>query len=161
MAKYRNFPFLLPEDESKDLKKEEENISIKENTKIIYERPTIITVICGYFFISWSLTLIALLRILSQTKDISLNLSSFGSLSGFVSFLISILIFASIFGYWMARKWGVYLYTAVNIFTFIYLLLKLNSYGYLPWDIFSAIFWGSILPIFVIIVGFINIDKMK
>ncbi|MBU2635249.1 hypothetical protein KJ841_02115 [Patescibacteria group bacterium] len=160
MANYRNFPFPLPEDESKGLK-EEGKINVKENARVIYERPAIITVICGYFFISWSLTLISLLRLLFQTKDISLNLSTFGSLSGLVSFLTSILIFVSIFGFWFVRKWGVYLYTAVNIFIFIYLLLKLNSYGISFGDIFSAIFWGSILPIFVIIVGFMNLNRMK
>lgn len=153
MTKYKNFPFPLADDESKDLE--------KEKTKIIYERPTIITIICGYFFISWSLNLINLLRFLSQTKNISLNLSSFGSLSGFVSFLISILIFVSILGFWFVRKWGVYLYTAVNVFAFIYLLLKIHSYGYFSWNIFSSIIWGSILPIFVIIIGFMNLNKME
>lgn len=160
MANYKNFPFPLSEDESKDLK-EEEKISVKENAKIIYERPAIITVICGYCFISWSLILISLLRLLSQTKDISLNLSGFSSLSGLVSFLTSILIFVSILGFWFVRKWGVYLYTAVNIFIFVYLLLKLNSYGMSFGNIFSAIFWGSILPVFVIIIGFMNLNKMK
>lgn len=155
----KNFPFPLNENESINLK--EEDFKAKESTKIIYERPIIITIICGYFFISWGLTLIRFLRLLGQVEDISLNFTSFGSLSGVISFLVSTLIFISIFGLWMVRKWGVYLYTAVNIFIFVYLLLKLNSYGMPFGDIFSAIFWGSILPIFVIIVGFMNLNRMK
>lgn len=159
MAKYKNFPFSLPEDKSVNLK--EEGFGTKENKSASYKRPTIITVICGYFFISWSLSLIAYLRLLSKIKDVSFNFTSFSSLEGFVSFLISTLIFISIFGLWFVRKWGVYLYTAMNIFTFVYLLLKFNSHGYLSWDMFSAILWPSILPIFVIAVGFMNINKMK
>lgn len=159
MAKYKNFPFSLPENKSVNLK--EEDFGAKENKSASYKRSTIITIICGYFFISWSLSLIAYLRLLFKVKDVSFNFTSFSSLEGFVSFLISTLIFISIFGLWFVRKWAVYLYTAVNIFSFIYLLLKFNSYGYLSWDVFSTALWASILPIFVIAIGFMNINKMK
>lgn len=137
----------------------EENFESKKNTN--YERPTIITVICGYFFITWTLTVITYLRLLIQAKDVSFNFTNFSSLSEFVSFLVSTLIFISILGLWTVRKWGVYLYTATNVFIFIYLSLKLNSYGMSFENISSTIFWGSILPIFVIIVGFINLNRMK
>jgi len=158
---YKNFPFPLP-DEPDQLMEREGNIN--SNDKIYSGRPTIITVICGYFFITWSLSLISFLRALAQTKnikDISFNFSSFGSLEGLIGILISLLLFVSIFGYWNFRKWGVYLYTAVTVFILVYSILKLNSHGVPLGNISSSIFWGSILPMFIIIVGFMNLNEMR
>lgn len=160
MTKYKNFPFSLPEDEPVNLK--EDGFKSEENK--LTERPEIITIICGYFFIAWSLTVISFIRLLTQIKnlgDIRLNFSSYGSLSGWVSLLVSVLLFASIFGYWNLRKWGVYLYTAVNVFILVYLALKLNSLGMSFGNIFSSIFWGSILPIFIAYIGFKYLNGMK
>lgn len=159
MVKHKNFPFELLEKDPVNLK--EEDFNSKESGNIKHKRPTIITVICGYFFISWGLKLVLMLRLLGKANNISLNFTSFGSLEGFVSFLVSTLTIISIFGIWFIKKWGVYLYTAVNIFTFVYLLLQFDSKGYLSWDTFSSMLWGLVLPIFVIVIGFLNLKRMN
>jgi len=158
---YKNFPFPL-EEENKPVDLKEEGFKAEENK--LNERPEIITIICGYFFIAWSLTVISFIRLLVQIKnlgDIHLNFSSYSSLSGWIGLLISVLLFASIFGYWNLRKWGVYLYTAVNVFILVYLALKLNSLGMSLGNIFSGIFWGSILPIFIVYIGFKYLKEMR
>jgi len=156
----KTFPFKLPEDEPVNLK--EEGFKPQENK--LSGRPEIITIICGYFFIAWALSIISFIRLLTQIKnlgDIRLNFSSYSSLEGWVGLLISLLLFASILGYWNLKKWGVYLYTTVNVFLLVYISFKLNSYGLSIGSISSGIFWGSILPVFIIYVGFKYINGMR
>jgi len=158
---YKNFPFPLKE-ENEPMNLKEDGFKMEENK--LSERPEIITIICGYFFVTWSLSIIYFIRLLTQIKDIKdirLNFSSYSSLSGWVGLLISVFLFASIFGYWNLKKWGVYLYTAVNIFILVYLALKFNSIGMSFRSIASNIFWGSILPAFIIYIGFKYLNGMK
>ncbi len=151
---YKNFPFTIPKEEKSGVNISNGIIAKKTTNMVNMGRPTIITVLCGYFFVSWCLKTVSWLVIFLQTSGkISFNFSGIGQLSFWVGLIVSTFIIISIFGYWLMRKWGVYLYTAVIVFNFVYLLFRLGSFP-------MILFLGFLLPIVVIIVGFLHLEKM-
>ncbi len=122
-------------------------------------RPTLITVLCGYFFVSWILSLINWLVFiisLSQITDASITPSF--SLSSLPNLLISLGILIAIFGYWNMKKWGVYLYIASQIALIIYLFINIHNPSGAA---IVSIIIGLLLPITTIGTGLKYLEQMS
>jgi hypothetical protein len=127
---------------------------IKNNIPESGGRPTIITVLCGYFFVSWILSILSTIGIITSLHitSYSLNLTGF-SLQGWLGIIFSFIYVISIFGYWAMKKWGVYLYTVLAI------LLAILSFVTTKTISFFFIL-SLILPIFVIWAGLKHLNRM-
>ena len=123
---------------------------MENNQKTIYtsERPTIITVLCGYFFVSWILTIINLLVLFFSAN------SGFTSSINVVSwtFLFTLLSIIAVFGYWFMSKWAVYLYIVVTIASLVYEFINSHGYSFSSGVLFSLII-SLVIPISLIYVG--------
>lgn len=147
--------FLTPEERA-SLGPKEPDLSQIEKNEVAYSgiRPTIITVLCGYFFVSWILNIINIVGILSTVKSkLTLNLTGF-SMNTSLAIIISLLYVTSVFGYWLMKKWGVFLYTAVVILSII---ISATTIKTLNFFFFSALF----LPIIMILFGFKYLSQME
>jgi len=92
-------------------------------------RPTIITVLCGYIFVSLFVSAINLIyfSVLAPILNPGIKISPMGALtleSGIALIVNGIALFA-LFGYWGMQKWGVYAYASTKTIVFIYTLLKI------------------------------------
>jgi len=92
-------------------------------------RPTIITVLCGYIFVSLFVSAINLIyfSVLGPILNPGIKISPMGALtleSGIALIVNGIALFA-LFGYWGMQKWGVYAYASTKTIVFIYTLLKI------------------------------------
>ena len=83
----------------------------------------------------------------------SFNLTGF-SLGGAVASIFSLLYVASVFGLWLMKKWGIYLFLGIVIISLIASAITTKSVTFFS---FSSL----LLPALVIWVGFKNIDKMS
>lgn len=147
----------------------EERASLKEdvvdkviNKKILEDgiRPTIITVLCGYYFVSWFVGVINAIRIFSSLgfagttftfSPVAIDLQ--GGIATLFAILFSVLFVAGIFGYWFMKRWGVYCYIASVLFSVILSLIVSNVSG------FSFIL-SLILPGFMIYIGLKYLNRM-
>jgi hypothetical protein len=118
-------------------------------------RPTTITVLCGYFFISWILSIlntVGILTLLPGNATFSFNLTGF-SVQGWISMIFSLLYVVSIFGYWLMKKWSVYLYAILIVLLIIFGLFTIKTVNFF-------FFTSLILPAVVIWTGFKHLDIM-
>lgn len=122
-------------------------------------RPTMITVLCGYFFVSWILSLINwLVFIISLSQATGTSITPSFSLNSLPNLLISLGILIAIFGYWNMKKWGVYLYIASQIALIIYLFINVhNPSG----AVIVSIIVGLLLPITTIGTGLKYLEQMS
>ena len=148
--------FLTPEERASLAPKEIDNASIiTNNISEPGNRPTFITVLCGYFFISWILTLINIIVVLTsfqQNQTLSFSFTGFPA-QGWLGIILSLIYIISIFGYWLMKKWGVYLFAVLVV-----LLVVINFFTVKTIN-FSFIA-ALILPIVVIWAGFKYLDRM-
>ena len=147
---YKNHPFSISEGEEEQILKPSEQ---EDRNNLFVSRPTIITVLCGYFFVGWCLNIINWFVVLFRSSNVSFNLTGFGTLRGWVGLIISCLLVIAIFGYWFMRKWGVYLYTGIIVFNIVYILFKLRPFS-------PIVLLSFLLPIAVIIIGFKYLNRM-
>lgn len=154
---YKNFLNAPEENNSNFNFKENDDARIVESNVLVPgERPTIITALCGYFFVSWSLNIISTvgrLAALPESAKISFNLTGF-PLKGVYALVISLLIVVSVFGYWLMKKWGVYLYTVSIIFSVIFALVTIKTISFL-------FVLSLILPAVMIFTGFKYLNRMS
>lgn len=148
--------FLTPEERASLGPNETDNADItKNNISEFASRPTIITVLCGYFFISWILSILNTVGILTSlpgNATFSFNLTGF-SVQGWISMIFSLLYVVSIFGYWLMKKWSVYLYAILVVLLIIFGLFTIKTVNFF-------FFTSLILPAVVIWTGFKNLDRM-
>jgi len=135
-----------------DLDKKEAKII--ESHIIDGSRPTVITILCGYFFVSWLLSILRFVAILGYGQITSISFLGLSGLPGAVDIIVSFAIVISILGYWIMKKWAVYLYTFIILSVVLYVLLIRHQ-------IFSFIHLPSLtLFAIVILVGFLNLKRM-
>jgi|GEM_PF-3761141 len=151
----QNNDFLTPAERA-SLNSDEGNRAyvVEKSVSTKTERPTIVTALCGYFFVSWVLSIINTAGIMFTYPDakVSFNLSGF-SLTGIFAAIFSLLVIVSILGYWFMKKWSVYLYCALVVISIIITLFTFKAVTFF--------FVSSLLiPAAVVWVGFKNLDKM-
>jgi hypothetical protein len=118
-------------------------------------RPTIITVLCGYYFVSFILSLINFIpAMVSLAKVPGVNYSSLLN----IGLLFSLAIFVAMLGYWGMKKWGVYLYVVAEASVVAYLFVKIPSFS---GAVLLSLIVGLILPVFVVYTGLKNFDRMS
>ena len=153
----QNNDFLTPEERASLTPKEESHAYIVEkNISAPGERPTIITVLCGYFFISWILSVINIIGFyisLPINATVSFNLTGF-SVGGVFAMILSSLYVVSVLGLWLMKKLGAYLFLAVIILGLIIASITTKSATFFS---FSAL----LLPGVVIWMGFKHLDRMS
>ena len=118
-----------------------------ENNNSSQKRPLIITIICIIGFISAPLFILRLLFI----PEVATKLTEiYGKQFVPATILLAVIGLIALIGFWKMRKWGVYLYTLMAILgiTHAVILQLPGIIGYLG-------------PIIIVIIGFLNIRKMK
>lgn len=153
----QNKDFLTPTERA-SLNSEGDNNAriIENNLSGSGDRPTIITVLCGYFFIAWSLSIINLIGLtasLPEGATFSFNLTGF-SLKGIFALVLSFSYIVSVFGYWLMKKWSVYLYAVLVILSVIITLVTLKT---ITFFFFSSL----VLPAIMVWMGFKYLDRMS
>lgn len=125
------------------------------------ERPPIITAACAALSILLALNLaqVALLVIALTAASATGARLSFASLDilgvlGLVTITMQLLAFVIIYGYWMMRRWAVYLYCALQLIGF---LISLPSLATNPLGVLSV---AHLFGVFVIWAGVSNLDTM-
>lgn len=108
------------------------------------QRPTLITVVCIIAFVSFLLGVLAMPSIYGRLT------ATYGAWYGPVWIASLCLSVAALIGYWMMKRWGVYLYTAAFLGGTILGVVKGMPFTLL----------GVVVPIGVCAVGFLNLKKM-
>ena len=118
-----------------------------ESNNFSQKRPLIITIICIIGFIT---ALLVILRLLFIPEVATKLREIYGK--QFVPAAISLVVIGliALIGFWKMRKWGVYLYTLMAILGIVHAVFL-----QLPGRI------GYLGPVIIVIIGFINIRKMK
>jgi len=122
----------------------------ESRSPLSFYRPTLITVICGYFFISWILVILQWAIIFSTSPHYQLTFPSYSWLV--LMFTVASII--GIFGYWFMRRAGVILY----IFSAIVLLFYSIFFSGRPALVIVA---SLLLPSFIAIVGLYYFKRMR
>lgn len=78
------------------------------------------------------------------------GVQNFGVASAIFYGIVGIIFLISGIGFWLMKKWAVYLYTVFAVINFIFLLLTKS------WNIMSLV-----IPVIVIFVGYKNLLKMS
>lgn len=110
------------------------------------QRPTLITFFCILGFVGIPLTLLSMAIPEIRTAMIQ----EYGNLSMVNLILSAILRTIGLVGLWRMRKWGVYFYTAMVIFSTLF-----SIYQGMPFDI------GYIIPPVVAVISWMNLKKMQ
>jgi len=115
-------------------------------TKQKEQRPTLITVFCvlGFIGIPIMLLSIAIPEVRNQM------IQQYGNLVMLNLIVSSILGTIGLVGLWQMKKWGVYFYTAMAIFSTLFSIYQGISFNL-----------GYILPPVIAAVGWMNLKKMK
>ncbi|MCC2630795.1 MAG: hypothetical protein K0S38_604 [Candidatus Paceibacter sp.] len=111
-----------------------------------FSRPNLITVLCGYYFVSWAIAIVGVFYTLLTAMLLNSNPASFVPVSYTLSSLIYIAIMTcyviSVWGYWFMKRWGVFLFFLTSVGQVAYLLYPYNS-------ITQPMLLALILPMFV------------
>jgi len=109
---------------------------------------------CGYFFIGWILNLINSIALIIVAKAIFSFNATGVSLNGGLGIILSLLIIVSIFGYWLMKRWSVYLYTLSIILSIVFGLFTIK----IPVLLFIV---PLVLPAVMIWMGFKYLARMS
>lgn len=115
----------------------------------IGKRPLIITIICILNFIGYALSFLSV--VIPEEKAMLVQRA--GAMMVPIAFVICILAFAGMIGYWKMCKWGVWTYLGMAIINFgsdLLFRLRLSQTGIIQYS----------LIISVIIIGLIYFDRM-
>ncbi len=116
-------------------------------------RPTIIIALCGYFFVTFILTVLHL-AILSLSGELPLSIE----MESLPSIVIVITGFVSMVGYWNMKRWGVMLYTLNTVGLMLYLSLQLQGITIFP--LISTLLQSLLIPLATIYIGFASFEEM-
>ena len=108
------------------------------------QRPTLITVVCIIGFVSFGLAAFAVPSFYGRLT------ATYGAWYGPVWVASLCLTVAALIGYWMMKKWGVYLYTVAFLAGTILGVVKGIPFTLL----------GVVVPIGICAIGFLNLKKM-
>lgn len=111
------------------------------------KRPLLITIFCvigfiGSLFVAAGLLIPSARQMLEQQYGVSFL---------FVTFIVLVLGLTGLIGIWMMRKWGVYTYSGMAVLSIGYGLMTGLSSGLLSY----------LLPIVVVIIGFVYLKQMR
>ncbi|MEI6553938.1 MAG: hypothetical protein WCO09_05215 [bacterium] len=121
-------------------------------------RPTVITALCGYYFISWTLQLMYMLVLAaSLSQNSKVNFGTSLGINSLPSFIFTIAIAISMFGYWGMKKWGVHLFTVTELVSLVYIFSNLHGFNL---SVMVSLIVSLLLPIFVIYNGYKYLDLM-
>ncbi len=115
----------------------------------IGKRPLIITLICVFNFIGITISFLGLL----VPEERALIVRRVGAIMVPIAFIICLLTFVGLIGYWKMRKWGVWVYLSMALINFssdFLFKLRLSQTGIIQYG----------LIIFVIVIGFIYFNRM-
>lgn len=140
------------------------------------KRPPFITMLCSFYFVYWSISLIALIAALimsigpsfpalSKIAD-QINLIFLGTQVdvSLVTWLVAAGLVGGVIGYWLFQKWAVIVYAASSVALFIIALPSTASaptktlYAGLLFYFLASIF---AINIAMIVLGIINFKRMK
>lgn len=141
-------------------------------------RPTFITILCGYHFIFWIVSIIGLvgsilLQIGTQVPSFSNVASKLCSAFIFnipvpvmvVTYFISLGVLVSVIGYWLYQKWAPIVYTASTIALFVLVLSSIQNTKIMSWYYVAVVLYvvASFFAVNVamIVVGVFNFKRMK
>ncbi len=138
--------------------------------------PFVINMFCGFYFVYWALSILALIaallmRIGSQfpaltdiTNQINMIFLGTQISISWVTWLIAIGLVAGVIGYWLYQKWAVIVYAAATVALFI---VSLPPTANAPTKtMYAAVILYTLATIFAIniafiVVGIIYFKKMK
>jgi hypothetical protein len=112
-------------------------------------RPLIISILCVLNFIGLTITFLGLL----SPENRALIVQRAGEVMVPMAFVITILAFVGMIGYWKMRKWGIWVYSGMAIIDFgcdFLLDLSLSQIGVIQ----------TILKILVIVIGIAYLNRM-
>lgn len=115
----------------------------------IGKRPLIITLICVFNFIGIAISFLGLLN----PEQRALIVRRAGAVMVPIAFIICLLTFVGLIGYWKMRKWGVWVYLSMAVINFgsdFLFKLRLSQTGIIQ-------YW---LIILVIAIGLFYFDRM-
>lgn len=140
------------------------------------QRPLIMTMLCGFYFVYWAISIIGLIAALlmnigPQFPAISkitnqINLIFLGTQVNInlVTWLVAAGLVAGVVGYWLYQKWAVIVFAAASVALFIVALPPLASapskllYAGLILYVLASVF---AINIAMIVVGIMNFKRMK
>jgi hypothetical protein len=72
-----------------------------------------------------------------------------------VPLVLNIMGIIGLLGYWIMREWGVYVYSIAFIFGIAYALILYKI------DPAEINFFGFVIPVVIVVIGFTNLGKMR
>jgi hypothetical protein len=122
-----------------------------------YSRPTSITALCGYYFVTWIVSIVStFILIINLSSGVDFNVTF--NTQTLIKFGISLALFLSIFGIWYMKRWGVVLYIVSVLASLGYTLYQ---YKDLPsMSIAMPLSIALIVPVMMIIVGGLYFKRM-
>jgi len=131
----------------------EPTIIVPEAEIPVEHRPALITALCGYYFISFLLSVISV-SILSLSGKLPFSVDS----TNVPSISIALISFLSVYGYWTMRRWGVMLFTLNTVALMLYLSTQLQGSAYFPFV--ATLIQSLLLPFVVVYIGFTYFEEM-
>lgn len=122
-------------------------------SKYLGQRPTLITVLCGYYFITWLLFIVNFivfqvgLYIHAQSVSWSFNVHNWEQ---GMNLAIAAIFVIGVLGYWSMKKWGVYLYVCAAAGAAAFVLLKISTFTN---DVILSLVTLAVIPLVMIIAG--------
>lgn len=130
-------------------------ILISKADPLEIHRPTLITMLCGYFFVSTALAALSL-GLLSLFGK--LPLSVILTADNAPGIILSFFTIVSMIGYWRMERWGVMLYTLTTVALVLITLSHLD--GLKPLEIVGLLVPTFALPFVSVYIGFAYLDQM-
>jgi hypothetical protein len=136
---------------------------------VVHARPEFVTILCGYYFVAWSLAALTFLIQFILNPNRPNIFEFFHRINVTTDMLPSVVLilgsFIGILGYWTMERWGVFVFTLTNVTALIYILLinkeELASSFFINNPIVLNTTIGYIIPAIVIVTGFCYWFRMK
>lgn len=130
------------------------SILVSKAEVVELHRPTLITALCGYFFITTALSVMNL-GLLSLLGQLPLSIT----VDNAPGIVLALFTFFSVIGYWEMKRWGVMLYT-LTVFATVLIVVS-NLHATTPLIILAAILPSTLLPGVMVYAGFVHLDQMS
>jgi len=134
-------------------------------------RPTLITIICGFAFVQWILTVVSLLLfmilkpegqvlkdldVLSQLSSSVLGIAL--SQSPLIIVALIIAVIGSLLGIWYMQRFAVILYAAVTVVLFIFLQSQITSWTV---PVIYTLIMTFLYPLAILVLSGVYFKRMR
>jgi Zn-dependent protease with chaperone function len=134
-------------------------------------RPTLITIICGFAFVQWILTVVSLLLfmilkpegqvlkdldVLSQLSSSVLGIAL--SQSPLIIVALIIAVIGSLIGIWYMQRFAVILYAAVTVVLFIFLQSQITSWTV---PVIYTLIMTFLYPLAILVLSGVYFKRMR